>query len=74
MSFFYNGDPEEVFLFVRKPNMALAAPGTLEVGAKVRYIRTLVWREFSCQFDSLSADVESENPLTVENIIEGLDL
>ena len=41
MSLFDNGDPEE-FFFVRNFNMTLAATGTLENGAKIQYLCTLV--------------------------------
>ena len=44
--------------FLRKFNMALAASGTLDMGAKVQYLCTLVRVEVLRQFDSLSADVE----------------
>ena len=61
------GEPEEFQLFVWNFNMTLAASGKLEMDAKVQYIRTLVHGESLRQFDLLSADVEGENPLTVEN-------
>ena len=40
--FFDNGDPEEFLFFVRDSNMTLAASGTLEMGAKIQYLCTLV--------------------------------
>ena len=52
--------------------MALAASGMLEPAAKVQYICTLVHGETLHQSNSLSADVEGENPVTVEAIILGL--
>ena len=54
--------------------MTLAASGMLEAGAKVQYLHTLVHGEVLCHFDSFSADMESTNPLTVENIVKGLVL
>ena len=57
---------------MRNFNMNSMAPGTLEAGAKVQYLRTLVRGEALRQFDSLSADMESFNPLTMKNIIKGL--
>ena len=54
--------------------MTLMASGTLETGAKVQYLRTLVRGEALHQFDSLYADVEITEPLTVEYIIKGLAL
>ena len=57
MSLFNNGDPEEFLLFVRNFNITLAASGTLEIGAKIQYIRTIVRGEALRQFESLSADI-----------------
>ena len=57
MYFFDNGDPEEFLLFMHNLNMTLSASGTLEAGAKIQYLRTLVRREALHQFDSFSADV-----------------
>ena len=59
MSLFENGKPENILLFIRNFNMKLAASGMLEAGAKYQYLRTLARREALCQFDFLSADVES---------------
>ena len=61
-------------MLVRKLNMTLVASGMLEAGAKVQYLHTIVRRESLRHFDSLSADVESTEPLTVEYIIKGLEL
>ena len=59
-------------MFVRNFNMTLAVSGTLEVGAKIQYLCTLVRGEALHQFDSLSADVESMQTLNVVEIIKGL--
>ena len=72
MSLFDNGEPEEFLFLMRNFNMTLAESGTLESGAKVQCLRTLVHGGALRQFDSLSADVESATPLTVEIIIKGL--
>ena len=48
MSLFDNGEPEEFLLFVRNFNMTLAESGTLEAGAKIPYLCTLVCREAFC--------------------------
>ena len=47
---FDKGDLEELLLLVRNFNMTLAASGTLETGAKVQYICTLVRGEALRQF------------------------
>ena len=52
--------------------MTLTASGTLGVGAKIPYLRTLVCGEALRQFDSFSGDVESTQTLKVEDIIKGL--
>ena len=57
MYLFDHGDPEEFLLFVCNFNMTLVATGTLEMGAKIQYLRTLVRGEVLRQFDLLSADV-----------------
>ena len=74
MSFFDNGNLEEFLFLMRNFSMTSTASGTLETGAKVQYMGPLVRGEALRQFDLLSADVESVNPLTVENIINGLAL
>ena len=48
--------------------MTLAASKTLVTNAKIEYHCTLFRGEALHQFDSLYADVESANPLTVETI------
>ena len=68
ISLFNNGDPEEFFLIVCNFNMTLDEKGTLETTVNVQYLLTLVHGEVLRQFDSLSADVEAANPLTVEDI------
>ena len=72
MSFFDNGEKEEFLLFVRNFNMTLAASGTLETVANIQNLRTLVFSEALCQFDSFSAEVKSTDTLDVEYIIKGL--
>ena len=57
-----------------KFNVTLAELWTLEKGAKVQYLRTLVGGEVLCQFDSLSSDLEITYPLMVEYVIKGLSL
>ena len=74
MSFFDNGDPEELFLFVRNFNVTLADSGTLDTGANIQYLRTLVRGEELRHFDLLSADVDIPENLNVEYIIKGLEL
>ena len=68
MALFNNGDPEEFFLIVCNFNMNLDEKGRLETTVKVQYLRTLVHGEVLRQFDLLSTDLESTNPLTVEDI------
>ena len=52
--------------------MNLALLGTLEMGAKIEYLRTLVRGEALRKFDLFTDDMEGMNPLTVETIILGL--
>ena len=42
MSLFDNGKPEGFLLFVRNFNITILAKGTLEMGSKIQYFRTLV--------------------------------
>ena len=72
MSLFDNGKREEFLLFVHNFNMTLMSLGTLEVIAKVQYLRTIVYGEALCQFYSLSADAGSTHKLNVDDIIKGL--
>ena len=72
MYLFDNGDREEFLLFVRNFNMTLAASGTLEAGAKIKYLCNLVRGDALRQFDLLSADVESTQTINVDEIIKGL--
>ena len=74
MSLFDNGKPEEFLLLVRNSNTALAASGTLEMGANVNYLRKIVRGDVLHQFDLLSADAENTETLIVENMIEKLTL
>ena len=69
IALFYNGDPEEFFVFIRNFNVNFKASGTLETDAKVQCLFMLVLDEALRQFDLLSADVYSTNILTVEDII-----
>ena len=66
MSLFGNGKQEEFLLFMRNFNMNLAASGTMETGAKIKYLRMLVRGEALRQFDSLSADVESTKKVNMK--------
>ena len=52
--------------------MTLVATGTLETGANIQYLRTVVHGEDLRHFYSLSADVEYTETLKVEYIINGL--
>ena len=51
ISLFENGDPEKFLLFVRYFNMTLTASGTLESGARIQYICTLVRGEALRHFE-----------------------
>ena len=73
MDLFDNGYLEDFLLFVQNFTMTLAASGTMETGAKIKYLCTLVRGEELRQFDSLSSDVQGANPLTLETIVLGLD-
>ena len=53
-------------------NMTLVASETLEAGAKVQYLRTIVRGKALRQFDSLSDDLGSMQTLKVDDIIKGL--
>ena len=57
MSFFYNVNTEEFFLFVQNFNMNLAVSGMLGTGAKIQSLFTLVRGEALRQFYLLYADV-----------------
>ena len=74
MFLFDNGDPEEFLLFELNFDMTLAASGTLETGAEIQYLCTLVRGKALRKFEVLSADVESTETLNVEYIIKGLEL
>ena len=54
--------------------MTLKASGMLKVGAKIQYLRTLVYGESSCQFDAWSSDVYIFIPEKLTYIILGLGL
>ena len=62
MDLFDNGDPEEFLLFIQYFNMTLEASGTLNYGAKIQYLHTLVRGESLRQFDMLPAEVGRANP------------
>ena len=51
--------------------MTLAATGTLEIDAKIQYLRTLIRGEALCQFDLVSADIENTETLNVDYYIRG---
>ena len=59
-------------MLVSNFNMTLAASGTLETGAKIQYLCTLLHVEALHQFESLSDVVESTQTLDVDEIINGL--
>ena len=64
MSLFDNTNPEEFLLFICDFKMTLMTAGTLQAGAKVQYLQTLVRGEVLRQFDFLSSGVEIVKPLT----------
>ena len=72
MSFFENGDPEELSFFVRNFNITLATSGTLETGAKIQYLRNIVRRESLHEFNSFYSYVEITQTLNIDDIIKGL--
>ena len=73
MTLIENGDPEGVLLFFRNFNMTLAAWEVLATDAKVNYMCDLFCGEALLRFELLYVDVEGTNPLTMKNIILGLD-
>ena len=74
MYLFDNGDPEEFLLLLRNFNTNIAEIGTLDMGANIHHLLTLVSEEASHQFDSLSVEMEITETLNVEYIIKGLAL
>ena len=72
MALFDNGDLESFLLLICNFNITRKASGTLEPVVKVQYFRTLVWGEELNQFDLLSSDVVSANPLILKSVILGL--
>ena len=66
------GKLEELVLLVCNFKMTLAELGTLEAGAKYKYLRTLFRGESLRQLDSLSSDVEGTETLNVDYIIRCL--
>ena len=74
MSLFDNGEPEEFLLFICNFNTTLSATGTLYMGAKIKYIRTLVCGEALRRFYLLFADVENTETLNVDYYIKGIAL
>ena len=69
ISLFNNGNPEEFLLFVCDFNMTIPASGTLDTSTKVKYLCMIFHVYVLRHFDSLSAGVESTNPLTLEAIV-----
>ena len=49
--------------------MTLKVSGILDTDTKVAYMCTLVCEEVLHQFDMLSSEIRSKNPLTLEDII-----
>ena len=74
MALFKNSGPEDFLLFVCNFNINLEESGMLQAGAKIQYFHTLVHGEVFHQFDTLSDDIESSTPLTLEAIILGLGI
>ena len=72
MYLFDNGDTEECLFFVLNFKMMIEASGSMDTGAKVQHLRTLVHGEALSQFDFLYADMEGTEPLIVEYIIKAL--
>ena len=72
MSLFYHGDPEDLLFFIRNFNMTLVATRTLDMDARIWYLRTLVRGGALRQFYLLSADVENIKTLNVDYFIKGL--
>ena len=59
MSLFEDGDPEDFLLFVCNSNTTLSEIGTLETGANIQCLCTLVRDEALRQFEFFSYDMES---------------
>ena len=50
---FDNEDPKKFLLFQKNYRMMLCASGTLTVGAKIQYLRTLTHEKALCEFETL---------------------
>ena len=72
MALFHNGNTEGILLLVHNFNMTLTASGMLETADKAKYFCTLFYVEALRQFDLMSSDMESKNPLKAEDISLGL--
>ena len=72
MALFNIGNPEDFLLFVHNFNTTFEASVTLQAGAKVQFLCTIVRGEVLHQFDLLFDNIESSTPLTLESIILGL--
>ena len=72
MVLFDNGDPEELFLFIRNFNNTLKASGTLLDGAKIQYLCTLLCGEALQKFDTFYAEVGSMTSENLKSDILGL--
>ena len=59
ISLFGNSQLEDFLLFVPNLNMTLTVSGTMDTGAQIQYLCTLVCGEALHQFEFLSYDVES---------------
>ena len=57
MVLYKNGKPEEFLLFVWNLNMTLDSLGILAANANPQYLRTLLYGEALCQFDTLCSQV-----------------
>ena len=59
---------KNIFLFGHNFKITLKGSRTFQDAAKIQYLRTLVRGEALRQFDMLSADFESSNPLILKAI------
>ena len=57
MALFDNSKPEEFFLFIRNFQMNFEVSGTLDAGAKIKYLRMLLNGKSLCQLDTLSIEL-----------------
>ena len=72
MALFDNGEPEEFLLFISNFNMTIKVSGTLNSGANIQYLRTLVRGWALIRFGTFYAEVGSATPEHLSSIILGL--